>query len=127
MYKLENVEELAREHPESFKILPKEARETLRKGDYAKAIFKFRPTTEEDPDGERMWILVSNPTIDGGTYLGILQNKPLIAPDLKHGDLIYFKPENVCQIMRKEDSITTSEEVDPVDYTHKDCNDMRWR
>jgi uncharacterized protein YegJ (DUF2314 family) len=127
MYKLENVEKLAREHPESFKILPKEARETLQKGDFAKVMFSFPPPSEGDPDGERMWVLVSNPTLDGRTYLGILQNKPLFAPDVKHGDLIYFKPENVCQIMRAGDAITTSEETDPVDYTHKDCNDMRWR
>lgn len=125
MYKLENVEELAREHPESFKILPKEARETLQKGDYAKVIFKFPSPSEDDPEGERMWILVSNPTIDGRTYLGILQNKPMFAPDVKHGDLVYFKPENVCQIMRKEGAVDKGDDI--VDYPHKDCNDMRWK
>jgi uncharacterized protein YegJ (DUF2314 family) len=127
MYTLENIEETARENPDTFKILPKEARETLRKGDFAKVIFKFRPISDEDPAAERMWVLVSNPTVDGKTYLGVLQNKPTIAPDVDYGDLIYFRPENVCQIMRKEDAVTTSDEVDPVDYTHKDCNDMRWR
>ena len=127
MYDFDDVEELARKSPDTFKILPKEVRETLQPGDYAKLMFRFPTPSEDSPNGERMWVKVAKGSPDGETYLGVLSNIPTIAPDLKLGDLIYFKPNNVCQIMRDGNAIVADADDGNVGHTHKDCNDPRWR
>ena len=122
MNKLENVEELAKKNPDSFKILPREWRETLKIGDYAKLIFRFAAPVEGGPDGERMWVKVSNPTVNGEVYIGTLQNIPTLAPDLRYGQLVYFKPENICQIMRDGEAVVGDTDDGNVEFTHKTCN-----
>lgn len=127
MYDFENVEEMARENPDTFRILPREVRETLEVGDYAKLLFVFSPSSEENPGGERMWVSVTARSSDGSTYMGLLSNIPTIAPNLKMGDLVYFKPEHICQIMRKGESVVSDADDGEVGGTHKSCNDPQWR
>ena len=83
-----------------FEIPPREDRDSLRPGDYAKVIFE---TSEEYMPGlewgERMWLLVESKT-EGGCYLGTLTNIPVIVTGIEQGDSVEFGAENVIDIIR---------------------------
>ena len=71
----------------------------LRRGVYAKLIFRFRPRPVEgwgEPEGERMWVKVTERR--DGRYVGTLANDPFVLTELQHGDTIDFGPEHVIAI-----------------------------
>jgi hypothetical protein len=91
---LADVEERAREHPATFKILPGDERASLEGGDLAQLSFD---------DVERLWVEVARVRRDGGqvTYHGRLRSVPLIVK-VKMTDYIMFEPRNVLKVDRSE-------------------------
>lgn len=85
--------------PWSFWIPARWRRTHLRRGVYAKVIFRFPPRPVErwgEPDGERMWVKVTER--HERRYVGTLANDPVVLTELRFGDVVDFAPENVIAI-----------------------------
>lgn len=65
----------------------------LRVGDYCKMGFVIK---KGDPRKEHMWVMITN-VIDKDTFKGRLDNDPMLADDLKFGDIVMFKRSDVSQ------------------------------
>jgi hypothetical protein len=91
MYTLENVEEINREHPQTFHIHSEHVRSNLQIGQYAKLIFLI------DGWAERMWVRITKR--EGGKYWGDLDNAALdpSLPDL--GSEVVFGKEHVADYL----------------------------
>jgi len=100
-WELDNGEEYHSGSPDSFWIPSRELRETLRRGDYAKLIFRICVGDDEEPVAvERMWVLVRG-RVDK-TYFGVLDNEPdALAEneDFWLGTELPFRAEHVINIM----------------------------
>lgn len=77
----------------SFRIPPRDARESLRVGNLAKLIFIDSP---DDGVGERMWVEIV--IVEAARYQGLLRNTPVVTMDLDPSGLIDFGPEHVADI-----------------------------
>ena len=99
MTTLTNVEDMAREHPDTFYIYSWYERSNLKPGELCKLIFR----TDGDKSGERMWVKVEEVRkIETKTdtkieYVGILDNIPIVV-DMKLGDQVEFGPEHIADI-----------------------------
>jgi hypothetical protein len=82
-------------HPRSFFIPSRDERETLEVGELVKLVFE-----DEDGDGERMWVEVTDRAPGG--YVGILTNQPIVI-DLERGARIEFEPRHVIDIHEEVD------------------------
>jgi hypothetical protein len=72
---LDDGEEIHREAPETFWIPTLADRQALRKGDWAKLIFRIAVDNDDEPVSvERMWGIVRE-RVPGG-YIGMLDNEP---------------------------------------------------
>lgn len=81
-------------HPATFDVPSDEDKAKVRAGDFVKVGFE----RVEGGQGERMWLIVTEPG------KGTLDNDPvLFAGTLKLGDVIEFKPENILDILTPED------------------------
>lgn len=89
---LDAVEQNAR-HPRSFFIPPPQVREGLTVGDLVKLVF----LTGDEDGGERMWVTVTERTADG-TYVGRLDNEPIVVTELQVGARIEFGPRHVIAV-----------------------------
>jgi hypothetical protein len=85
--KLINVEQRARQHPDTFVIPDTISRHNLKAGQLVKLIFD---------DRERMWVKVTE-VLGGGSYKGTLDNKPVVV-DMSLGDAVEFEAEHVASI-----------------------------
>lgn len=94
-YSLDNAEEINAQSPESFPIPPREMREALAAGDYAKVIFRGT-SADGGAQVERMWVEVRS--YGNRDYVGTLANDPFDLAGLAHGDEIRFGPEHVIAI-----------------------------
>ena len=100
VWTLVDGEQRAREHPDTFEVPPRDQREQLGLGDFAKAIF-VTPSMLQQNMGERMWLRVlERKQVGKGpiTYRGQLDNSPHLVSGLKAGDDVTFRPENVIAI-----------------------------
>jgi hypothetical protein len=101
-----SAEKLHSEHPTTFAIPSRQAREALRRGDAAKLLFDIE-TKENgevvDRGVDRMWVVVTR--CADGRYEGVLDNDPGAADGLtlQRGALISFLPEDVADIDRPPD------------------------
>jgi hypothetical protein len=99
-YVIEDGEELARQHPQTFEVPPLVYRDLLARGDLAKLAIA---PTEKDGITERMWVEVTDVRRLGRStfYSGRLANDP-IATDtgLALGVELAFEPRHVIDIMR---------------------------
>ena len=98
MTTLTNVEDMAREHPDTFYIDSWYERSNLKPGELCKLIFR----TDDDKSGERMWVkvIVRKVETEASTkieYVGILDNIPIVV-DMEIGDRVEFGPEHVADI-----------------------------
>lgn len=90
-----------RQFPDSFWIPPKEAKDAVRPGHYAKMMFKNPSRKRNGVESERMWVLVT--ARDGDNFVGELANDPVaINPDL-FGEgkvkIINFTADHIIDIM----------------------------
>lgn len=95
VFSLRDVEEAAREHPDTFKIPPLDERKNLGIGDFAKLIFESWAGTE------RMWVKIYGVQFTNNVpavYYGELDNNPVMIP-LARGTEIEFEPKHVAGIM----------------------------
>ena len=103
-WELRSAERSHEDHPETFSIPPRKARENLKRGQAAKLIFDIEGTDEDGSivvQGERMWVIVSERV--GDTYVGILDAQPqCLEPSddvyLCFGAEIAFQAEHVIDI-----------------------------
>jgi hypothetical protein len=103
-WELRSAEETSREHPETFWIPPREARENLRVGQAAKLIFDIEGVNQDgkiEIQGERIWVVVSERFNE--FYIGILDGQPASIEQtektyLCFGAEIPFLPEHVIDI-----------------------------
>ena len=94
-WSLANVEDRAKEHPETFLIPDRETRETLQPGDIAKLLFEMGVDTGGFLRGERMWVEITA-VLGPGRYEGKLANSPIAIIELARGDLLKFGAEHVA-------------------------------
>jgi len=117
--------DMARAHPEEFKLPPLDDTEGLVFGDFAKLCFEFTPLFPDAPGGERMWVQVMG-RHGCGHYLGRLSNDPLHAP-LRCGDEVDFKPEDVLAVMKKDEAVTGREDIGWTGHEKNDPDNWRKR
>jgi hypothetical protein len=101
---LENVEDTARKHPDSFFIPPVEERKSQKKGDSVRLHFHIQNPKEDEPRAERMWVTVTQEMGLFRGYKGELENAPVYIEDLNPGDVITFKASNIAQTIIKKGS-----------------------
>ena len=100
-WELISAEDRNANHPDTFQIPARAKRESLAPGDAAKLLFDIETRKDGrvvDRGVDRMWVIVKNRT-DGG-YIGVLDNNPGIAENLRlrEGDYISFGPEHIAEI-----------------------------
>jgi len=93
-FTLANTEELNELYPDTFEIPSVDERKNLQLFSFAKVI--FNPTDGERPS-ERMWVKVVSIN-KSGSYIGLLDNEPVVMTELTIGDTIKFLPENIASI-----------------------------
>jgi hypothetical protein len=96
-WRLDNAEELHRQHPRSFFIPSAGRRRSLHVDDWVRLLFLRVDAEPGGPSGERMWLTDIRPTERGG-YVGVLTNTPAAIQDLAQGDEIEFGPEHVTGV-----------------------------
>jgi uncharacterized protein YegJ (DUF2314 family) len=101
---LDDGEVANKANPDTYYIPPLAERSTLKKGDMAKIRFLYRDKLEDpiwDP-AERMWVEVIG--FQGDYYIGRLSNDPVMTELIAWGQLLFFEPRHVTNIIRKADS-----------------------
>ncbi len=98
-----SAEERNAEHPTTFVIPDRHAREGLRPGDAAKLLFDIETKENNevvDRGVDRMWVIVTR--CGDGLYHGVLESDPGAADglDLRPGTLVTFGPEHIADIDR---------------------------
>jgi hypothetical protein len=101
---LENVEETAKQYPDSFFIPPIEERKSQKRGDSVRLHFHIKNPQEGEPRAERMWVKIKQEMGLFRSYKGELENAPAYIEDLNPGDLITFKACHIAQTIIKKDS-----------------------
>ena len=96
-YFLENCKEMHLKNPSGFEIPPDKDIEELRVGDFARLIFK-----NENDEGERMWVEITNIDKDDWFFEGKLTNKPVVMTNLQEGDTIRFGKRHFADFLYKE-------------------------
>lgn len=101
-WRLDDVEALNAQYPDTFHIPPASERRTLAVGDYAKLVFLFCDGDGggDEPvfQGERMWCKITAVSADG--YVGALDNDPTCTDLLACGNTVSFSPKHVANIIR---------------------------
>ena len=93
-YTLDSATRAHAESPDTFAIPSAPERESLRVGDLAKLMFRFRDGSDEWV--ERMWVLVEQ--VRPETYIGSLDNIPHQAAEPDLGARVEFHSDHVIQI-----------------------------
>lgn len=85
--------------PETFEIPDEKERRGLVDGDIVKLQFEIALPTEDEPFGERMWVIVRGRS--GPYFIGELNNNPATSDEQENlavGDQVVFLPEHVISI-----------------------------
>lgn len=88
-WSLENITNSNRSYRQNI------SRGDVKVGLFAKLVFKIT-NSEADASAERMWVRVTS--VDKDTFEGVLDNDPEYIRDIKDGDTITFKIENILEI-----------------------------
>ena len=99
---LEDVEQTARENPDTFFLPAIEERKSQRVGDSVRLHFIIKNPADGEPRAERMWVTVTQTHGFLRPYKGKLQNLPAYIEDLKPGDEISFKACHIAQTIIKK-------------------------
>lgn len=98
---LEDVEETAKIHPDTFIIPPIDERKFQRVGNSVRLHFKIKNPADGEPQAERMWVTITQTAGFFRSYKGILENAPVYIEDLKQGDEVTFKSCHIAQTIIK--------------------------
>ena len=99
---LEDVEQTARENPDTFFLPAIEERKSQRVGDSVRLHFIIKNPADGEPRAERMWVTVTQTHGFLRPYKGKLQNLPAYIEDLKPGAEIRFKPCHIARTIIKK-------------------------
>lgn len=99
---LENVEQVARQHPDSFFIPPERERKSQKVGASVKLIFLLKDPPDGAPNAERMWVRITQEQGFFKPYKGTLESAPACIEDLRPGDEITFKSCHIAQTIIKK-------------------------
>jgi hypothetical protein len=99
---LENVEQTAKEHPDTFFLPSEKERKSQKIGASVRLHFLLKNPSENDPTAERMWVKVTQECGFLKPYKGILESPPVLIDDLKPGDQVTFKPCHIAQTIIKK-------------------------
>ena len=97
-YTLDSAVDTHNEFPDTFEIPQEADRRSLRPGDFAKLMFRFKASTEVPV--ERMWVKVEE--VRPESYLGVLDNEPYFTKEIRLGLRLEFSPDDVIQIRRRK-------------------------
>lgn len=98
-YTLLDGEKKHADHPTTFHIPDKDAKNTVTLGDHVKLMF-------EDDEGEieRMWVKVASVESGDNPHLtGTLANDPIVIADLHFGDHVEFTLNHIIDITTQDD------------------------
>jgi hypothetical protein len=99
---LEDVEQTARQNPETFFIPSEQERKSKKVGASVRLHFLLKDPSGDQPRAERMWVTVTQAQGFLRPYKGILENAPVFIEDLKPGDEVTFKPCHIAQTIIKK-------------------------
>lgn len=95
-FMLENTVAEHNENPRTFRIPSKDEIDALEMGTLVKLIFLLNEPMEDGCEAERMWVKITEH--NNNEFKGILDNKPFFLKNIKCGDEICFKGENIATI-----------------------------
>jgi hypothetical protein len=92
-WNLVDSEELAKENKYTYYKPSRNITNQLKVGNLAKLNFQFESTNDEDPLGERMWVVITEITQD--KFKGTLDNNPFFLSGLYYQDVIEFEHKHI--------------------------------
>lgn len=92
-WSLVDCEKLAKENKYTFYKPSRNITNQLRVGNLAKLNFQFDSTNEQDPLGERMWVIITEKTEN--KFKGKLDNNPFYLSELYYQDIIEFEHKHI--------------------------------
>jgi len=92
-WSLVDSEELAKENKYTYYKPSRKITNQLNIGNLAKLNFQFESTNDEDPLGERMWVIITE--INQDKFKGSLDNNPFYLSELYYQDLIEFEHKHI--------------------------------
>lgn len=98
-WELDDAEAIHNEHPTSFWLPPRDARNSLQAQQLVKLIFRIVTTDErgaEEVSIERMWVIVKDRV--GDLYIGQLDNDPYCTDEIQAGMEVCFLPNHVIDV-----------------------------
>lgn len=98
-WELQNAEEQAARHPETFEIPPLRRRRSLELGEFVQMRFLCVPQPEGGPVAERIWVEVVEAG-DPEAYRGRIANLPNTITTLFEDEVIEFSYRNVIAVER---------------------------
>ncbi len=104
-WELKSAKEKNEQNPETFHIPSREEINDLEIGHFVKLI--FNEVGEEL--SERMWVEIKD-IWEGETYVGDLNNEPVIVPGIKFGDKVMFRAEHIAGTLEPE-SVNKKEDI----------------
>jgi len=102
--KLENIEQTAKQNPDTFFIPSVEERKHQKVGDSVRLHIWLKSPSEDEPRAERMWVTITQEQGLFKPYKGILENQPVYIDDLTIGDEVIFQPCHIARVIIKKDS-----------------------
>ncbi|MDU8358168.1 DUF2314 domain-containing protein [Pseudomonas syringae group sp. J309-1] len=98
-WELDDAEAIHNEHPTSFWLPPRDARNSLQAQQLVKLVFRIVTTDErgaEEVSIERMWVIVKDRV--GDLYIGQLDNDPYCTDEIQAGMEVCFLPNHVIDV-----------------------------
>lgn len=92
-WSLVDSEELAKENKYTYYKPSRKITNQLKIGNLAKLNFQFESTNDEDPSGERMWVIITE--INQDKFKGTLDNNPFYLSELYYQDIIEFEHKHI--------------------------------
>jgi hypothetical protein len=112
-WSLVDCEKLAKENKYTFYKPSRNITNQLKVGNLVKLNFQFDSTNEQDPLGERMWVIITEKT--ESKFKGKLDNNPFYMSELYYQDIIEFEHKHII------DHDLEIYEPNLVDKYHKRC------
>jgi hypothetical protein len=92
-WRLVDSEELAKQYKYTYYKPSRKITNQLKVGNLAKLNFQFESTNNEDPSGERMWVIITE--VNQNTFKGTLDNNPFYLSELYYQDEIEFEHKHI--------------------------------